>query len=91
MDEAKLRAIEACGRCGFDERAHQYALGTDDEAMAVIMALGGACTKFVISDAALAYQKHLALAGRTPKPGGRRGQLCGRCGNRGHPKELCPF
>jgi hypothetical protein len=91
MDEAKRRAIEACGRCGHDERAHQHATGTDEESILVLAALGGPCPRFVVSDAALAYQKHLALAARPPKPGGRRGQICARCGNRGHAKEGCPL
>lgn len=91
MHPAKQAAIEQCGRCGHDERAHQHATGTDPEAIAVIMALGGPCQSFTASDAALSYQRHLAIASRTPRPGGRRGQLCGRCGNRGHARESCPF
>jgi hypothetical protein len=91
VDDTKRRAIAACGRCGHDERAHQHATGTDEEAILVLTALGGPCPQFVISDAALTYQKHLAMAARAPKPGGRRGQLCGRCGNRGHGKDACPF
>jgi hypothetical protein len=91
MDASKQQAIGACGRCGHDERSHQHATGTDEEAILVLAALGGPCPKFVISDAALAYQRHLALASRAPRPGGRRGPICQRCGNRGHPKELCPL
>lgn len=92
MDTAKQLAIEQCGRCGHGERAHQHATGTDQEAIAVIMALGGPCQSFTASDAALAYQRHLALAQQPPRrPGGRRGQLCGRCGNRGHAREVCPL
>lgn len=91
MDAAKQAAISACGRCGYDERSHQHVSGTDEEAVAVLMALGGPCMQFTASAAALAYQRHLAMAARAPKPGGRRGPICGRCGNRGHVKELCPL
>jgi hypothetical protein len=91
MDAAKQAAISTCGRCGHDERSHQHATGTDQESILVLAALGGPCQQFVISDAALTYQRHLAMAARTPKRGGKRGQLCGRCGNRGHARESCPF
>lgn len=91
MDAAKQAAISACGTCGYDERAHQHAAGTDEEAIAVLVALGGPCARFTVSAAALAYQKHLAMAARQPRPGGRRGPICGRCGNRGHARESCPF
>ena len=97
MDAAKRLAIEACGRCGQPERAHQYKRGEDEEAIAVLLALGGPCPAYVASDASLRYQQHLAITGnRAParKPGapiGKRPVLCTRCGNRGHPKETCPF
>jgi hypothetical protein len=92
MDAAKRQAIESCGRCGQSERAHQNAAGTDPADVALFAALGGACPQFTISDAALAYQRHLALAARPPRQrGGRRGQLCRRCANRGHSAENCPL
>jgi hypothetical protein len=91
MDPAKQHAIAACGRCGHDERAHEHATGTDPEAIAVLTALGGPCAQFTVSAAALRYQKHLAMAGSAPRRGGARGAICGRCGTRGHPRELCPL
>jgi hypothetical protein len=96
MDAAKQAAIEACGRCGQPERAHQHQAGTDTADIALFAALGGACPAFVASDAAVIYAKHLAIAGnRDPvrKPGrvGKRGPLCRRCLNRGHTKENCPL
>ena len=97
MDQAKRQAIETCGRCGHDERAHQHKTGEDEEAIAVIAALGGPCPKFVVSDAAVVYQKHLAITdnrdpGRRPGgPIGKRPPLCARCGHRGHRKEDCPL
>jgi len=97
MDAAKQRAIEACGTCGQPEDAHKNRVGTDAEILDVLAALGGACTHFVASDAAVIYQKHLAITNnRDPgrKPDGRLGKrapLCARCGNRGHRKEDCPL
>jgi len=91
VDDTKRRAIAACGRCGQDERAHQHATGTEEESILVLAALGGPCPQFVVSDAALTYQRHLAMAARQPRPGGRRGQLCPLCGYRGHGRADCPF
>lgn len=97
MDAAKHQAIAACGRCGQPEDAHRYRRGEDPESIAVLFALGGPCTRFVVSGAAVIYQKHLAITdNRAParKPDGRlgkRGQLRTRCGHRSHPKESCPF
>jgi len=97
VDVDKRRAIQACGRCGQPEGAHQYKTGTDQEAIAVIAALGGACPRFVVSDVAVIYQKHLAITdNRAPvrRPGGplgKRAGLCRRCGHRGHAVEGCPF
>ena len=92
MRAAKQAAIGECGRCGHDERSHQHSTGTDPDDIAVLAALGGPCSAFVVSDAALAYQRHLALAGSDPKRrGGRRGVVCRRCGNRGHSREACPL
>ena len=97
MDAAKQQAIEACGRCGQPERAHQHATGTDEGDLQLFAALGGPCPGFVASDAAVIYQKHLAITNnRAPgrKPGGpigKRSALCTRCANRGHTKENCPL
>lgn len=97
MDLAKKLAIQACGRCGQPEDVHKHKFGTDEESLTVFAALGGACTQFVVSDAAVVYQKHLAITdNRAPGrkaggPMGKRPQLCSRCGHRGHPNEDCPF
>ena len=97
MDAAKQQAIEACGRCGQPESAHQHKAGTDQADVALFAALGGACPQFVASDAAVIYQKHLAIVdNRAPgrKPGGpigKRAPLCPRCLHRGHRKEDCPL
>ena len=96
MDPAKQAAINACGNCGQPEDAHKHRTGTDNADLDLFAALGGACTHFVVSDAALAYQQHLALAARDPAPryGGPRGKrrpLCQRCLRRGHRKEDCPL
>ena len=94
MDAAKLRAIHECGNCHQPEEAHWHKTGTGTGELALFAALGGACTHFVVSDAALAYQQHLALADRDPQPryGGpraRRRPLCERCGRRGHQVKDC--
>jgi hypothetical protein len=96
MDPAKRRAIEACGSCGQPESAHQHKTGTGTADLDLFAALGGACPRFVASDAAVIYAKHLAIANnREPayRPGrvGKRGPLCTRCFNRGHTKEKCPL
>lgn len=95
MDSAKQAAIEACGRCGQPEDAHKFGSSTSRADLAVFAALGGACPDFVASDAAVIYQKHLAIAARDPvrKPGrvGKRAPLCGRCANRGHQAKDCPL
>jgi hypothetical protein len=88
--------VSVLGRRDLTERAHQHAAGTGTADIALFAALGGACPAFTASDAAVIYQKHLAIAGnRDParKPGrvGKRGPLCRRCLNRGHTKETCPF
>lgn len=95
MDLAKQQAITACGRCGQPEDAHKFRSSVDAGDLALFAALGGACPSFVASDAAVIYQKHLALASRAPvrKPGrvGKRGPLCHRCLNRGHEAKDCPL
>lgn len=96
MDAAKQNAINECGRCGQPEDAHKWKAGTDRGDLTLFAALGGACPDFVASDAAVIYQKHLAIAdNRDPqrRPGrvGKRGPLCARCLHRGHLKENCPF
>jgi hypothetical protein len=96
MDAAKRQAIGACGRCGQPESAHQFKTGTGQEDLELFAALGGPCPQFVASDAAVIYQKHLAIAdhrepGRKPGRIGKRSPICGRCGHRGHRKEDCPL
>jgi hypothetical protein len=97
MDAAKRQAIEACGTCGQAERDHQYPPGTSPEDIAVMRALGGPCGKFVVSDAAVIYQKYLAITdNRAParQPGtgriGKRLPLHQACGHR-HQPGSCPF
>ena len=96
MDEAKQRAIEACGTCGQAEDAHKYRTGTDEDAIGVLAALGGPCARFVASDAAVIVQKYLAITdNRAPrrKPGGpvpKRLPLHQVCGHR-HQPGSCPF
>lgn len=96
MDFAAQQAIDACGYCSRPERDHQVpAEENADQAAAILFALGGgegsgvACAHYVISDAALAYQRHLAIA--NGRAGRRQPQRCGRCGQRGHKKESCPL
>ena len=96
MDPAKQQAIEACGNCGQPESAHQFRAGTDQADLTLFAALGGPCPKFVASDAAVIYQKHLAIANnrepaRQGRQIGKRGPICPRCLNRGHRKEDCPL
>jgi hypothetical protein len=97
IDTIKRAAIETCGTCGHPERAHQHQTGTDEEAILVMAALGGPCPRFTVSDAAVTYQKHLAITNnRAPKRQnggqiGKRKALCKRCGNRGHGAENCPL
>lgn len=98
MDAAQRAAIAACGTCGQPEEAHQHPIGEDPDAIAVIAALGGACSHYTVSDAAMRYQRHLAITDhRAParKPGGgpisKRPPLCTNCGHRGHRKEDCPL
>jgi len=97
MDTSKRLAITACGRCGQPEDAHKFGVATDTDELAVFAALGGPCTRFVASDAAVIYQKHLGIADGTEprrRPDGRIGKrapLCSRCGHRGHRKEGCPL
>ena len=97
MDAAKRQAIEACGRCGQPEGAHQHKTGTDMADVALFAALGGACPQFVTSDAAVIYQKYLAITDhREPRrqPGtgriGKRLPLHGACGHR-HQPGSCPI
>ena len=95
MDAAKQLAITACGRCGQPEDAHKFRSSVDAGDLVLFAALGGACPAFVASDAAVIYQKRLALASRAParRPGrvGKRAPLCGRCLQRGHQAKDCPL
>lgn len=96
MDAARRQAIAACGTCGQPEDAHKFGAAESQDDLALFAALGGPCPAFVASDAAIIYQKHLAIAdNRAPRyrPGviGRRAPLCARCGHRGHAKENCPL
>lgn len=84
---ARRAAVSECGRCHQPETAHWYSAGTAAEDQAVIAALGGACTQFAVSDAALAYQQYLGIAGGAPvripgRPRAKRTPLCRRCGYR---------
>lgn len=84
MDPAKQRAITACGNCGQPEDAHKFRSSVSSGDLDLFAALGGPCTQFVASDAAVVFQKHLAIAdNRAPqrKPGriGKRNPLCPRC------------
>ena len=96
MDAAKQQAITGCGNCGQPEDAHKFAGGIDRDDLALFAALGGPCTRFVASDAAVIYLKHLAIAdNREPqrRPGrvGKRGPMCGRCAHSGHQTKDCPL
>jgi hypothetical protein len=96
MDPAKQAAIGACGRCGQPEDAHKFRTSVSRDDLTLFAALGGACPDFVVSDAAVIYARHLAIAdNREPqrRPGrvGKRGPLCTRCLHRGHLKENCPL
>lgn len=91
MDYAKQQALSACGNCGRQEWEHQ-GTAEDADALLVLAALGGACSHFIVSQAALDYARHLAIANSTPPKDGRKpAGRCQRCGNRGHAKKDCPF
>ena len=70
MDAAKRQAIEACGNCGQPEPAHQHKTGTDQGDL-LSAALGGPCPGFAVSDAAVIYPEHFAIADHRepPRPG----------------------
>jgi len=100
MDFAAQAAIDACGQCGQPERAHQLPAGDGDAqgAADVLFALAGGsfaiaagqpvpCAHYVVSDAALAYERHLSIS--NGRPGRRQPVRCGRCGNRGHHSGSC--
>ena len=95
MNTAKQLAIAACGNCGQPEDAHKWRADTGAAELDIFAALGGACPQFAVSDAAVVYQKHLAITdSRAPqrKPGGpvgKRPPLCTRCGHRGHAAADC--
>lgn len=97
VDEAKRKAITACGTCGQPEDAHQHRTGTDAEDIGILFALGGPCPKFTASDASVITQKYLAITShRAPQrqPGtgriGKRLPLHDACGYRHHPGK-CPI
>lgn len=95
VDEAKRKAIEACGNCGQPEDAHKFDGSVSQDDQALFAALGGPCTKFVASDAAVILQKYLAITNnRAPRyqPGriGKRLPLHQACGNR-HQPGSCPL
>jgi hypothetical protein len=81
VDLSEQLAIQECGRCHRSEREHQ---GGDPETLAVLEALGGACTHFAVSQAALAKVKRQARAPRVAP-------ICSRCGAKGHEKPNCPW
>lgn len=98
MDAAKQRAIAACGQCGQPEDAHKFSGDETTGDLVLFAALGGPCPRFVASDAAVIYQKHLAITNnRAPArrqagaPIGKRPPLCTRCLNRGHQAKDCPL
>jgi hypothetical protein len=88
MDAAKQQAITSCGRCGQPEDAHKHRTGTGETDLDLFAALGGPCTSFVASDAAVIYQQYLGIASGAPQrqPGtgriGKRTPLCPRCTHR---------
>lgn len=87
MDPAKRQAIEACGNCGQPEDAHKFDGSVARDDLALFAALGGPCTAFVASDAAVLYAKYLAIVdNREPlrRPGriAKRNPLCPRCTHR---------
>ena len=94
MDAARQQAITACGNCGQPEDAHKFGAAWRD-GLDLFAALGGPCTSFTASDAAVIYARHLAMAARDPvrKPGkvGKRAPLCRRCLKRGHQAKDCPL
>jgi hypothetical protein len=94
MDAAKQRAIEACGTCGQPEDAHK-GKRDDADALLILAALGGACNRYVASDASVIVQRYLGItAGREPQRGpgkvGKRLPLHQACGQR-HQPGSCPF
>lgn len=97
MDQAKRQAIEACGRpgCGYPEDDHLHRGEADETQRRIWATLGGPCEQYVASDAAVIYQKYLAITdNRAPqrKPGriGKRLPLHRPCGHR-HQPGSCPF
>ena len=82
MDLAEQLAIAECGNCHQPEREHQ--MPGDPETLLVLEALGGACSHFVVSKAALEKMKRQA---RAP----RNAPICQRCGGRGHQRPTCPW
>lgn len=87
VDDAKRRAIEACGNCRQPEDAHKFDGSVARDDLALFAALGGPCTAFVASDAAVLYAKHLAIVdNREPQrqPGriAKRNPPCPRCTHR---------
>lgn len=96
MDPAKQLAITACGRCGQPEDARKFGTGTDPEDLGILAALGGPCTQFVASDAAVILSKYLAITdNRAPgrRPAGSLGKRLPphkACGHR-HQPGSCPF
>lgn len=87
MDDAKQQAITGCGNCRQPEDAHKFDGGVGQDDLALFAALGGPCTRFVVSDAAVLYAKYLAIVdNRKPQrqPGriAKRNPLCPRCTHR---------
>jgi hypothetical protein len=88
MDPAKQLAITSCGRCRQPEDVHKWKAGEDPEGLVTWAALGGPCTHFVVSDAAVIYLKYLAITdhrnpGRRPDGSiGKRLPLHEACGHR---------
>ena len=81
MDLSEQLAIGECGNCHRPEREHQDG---DSEMLAIWSALGGCCTHFVVSRAAVEKVKRQV---RAPK----MAPVCSRCGAKGHEARHCPW
>jgi hypothetical protein len=95
VDDEKRAEMDRCGRCGQPEDAHKYRAGEDDESIRVLFALGGPCLSFAAPDAAVVYQRYLAITDhREPQwqsgKVGKRWPVHPPCGHRHRPGH-CPL
>jgi hypothetical protein len=97
MDDKTRAAMDRCGRagCGYPEDAHKYRAGESEDAIGVLAALGGPCRSYQAPDAAVVYQRYLAITDhREPRwqPGkvGKRYPVHDLCGHR-HTPGNCMF